>query len=167
VGFFEALAVEGGVHPGGELLLAPSAHEAGHEPTARDHVDHGQLLGQPHRVVGERQRVAEQHDLHALGHRGQDRGEDIALGLHAERRVVMLVQHDAVEAHFLREPVVLEVLVVEAAARHRIEVAVGEHQRGGATLAPFVRGVRRHWLFREVHEVHGGPPIRPGRRTAR
>ena len=31
------------------------AHEAGDEPAARDHVDHGQLLGQPHRVVGERQ----------------------------------------------------------------------------------------------------------------
>ena len=32
------------------------------------------------------------------------------------------------------QPVVLEVLVVEPAARDRIEVLVGEHQRGGAEL---------------------------------
>ena len=65
------------------------------------------------------QRVAEQHDLHALGRGGQDRREDVALGLHAERRVVVLVQHDAVEADLLGEPVVLEVLVVEPAAGDR------------------------------------------------
>ena len=28
-------------------ILAAAAHEAGHQPAARDHVDHGQLLGQP------------------------------------------------------------------------------------------------------------------------
>src|SRR5262249_37747465 len=37
----EALAVVCGVHAGRELLLAAAAHEPGHEPTLRDHVDHG------------------------------------------------------------------------------------------------------------------------------
>ena len=135
VGLLEALAVVGRVHAGGQLLLPAAAHEARDQPAARDHVDHRQLFGQPHRVVGQRQRVAEQDDLHPLGGGGQDRGEHVALGLHAERRVVVLVQHDAVEADLFGQPVVLEVLVVEPAAGHRIEVLVGEHQRGGAEVA--------------------------------
>ena len=135
VRLLEALAVVGRVDAGRQLLLPAAAHEAGDQAAARDHVDHRQLFGQPDRVVGQRQRVAEQHDLHALGDGGEDRGEDVALGLHAERRVVVLVQHDAVEADLFGEPVVLEVLVVEAAARDRIEVLVGEHQRGGAEIA--------------------------------
>ena len=155
VRLLEALAVVGRVHAGGQLLLAAAAHEAGHEAAARDHVDHRQLLGQPHRVVGERERIAEQHQLHALGHRRQDRREDVALGLHAERRVVVLVQHDAVEADLFRELVVLEVLVVEAAARDGIEVLVGEHQRGGAEVPSGLFVVRRHRLLGEVHQMHG------------
>jgi hypothetical protein len=59
VRLLEALPVVGGIDAGGELFLPAAAHEAGDQPAARDHVDHRQLLGQPHRVVGERERVAE------------------------------------------------------------------------------------------------------------
>ena len=158
VRFLEALAVEGRVDAGGELLLTAAADEPGHEAPARDHVDHRELFGEPHGIVGERKRVAEQDDLHAPGRRRQDRREDVALGLHAERRVVVLVEHDAVEADRLGEPIVLEVLVVEAAAGGGIEVAVGEHEGGGPELAPFGLGVRRHRLLGEVHEVHQASP---------
>src|SRR6516225_7787003 len=54
VSLLEPLAVVCGVHAGRELLLAAATHEPGHEPTARDHVDHGQLFGEPDRVLGER-----------------------------------------------------------------------------------------------------------------
>jgi hypothetical protein len=50
---------------------------------------------------------------------------------------VVLVEHDAVEAHVLGETIVIEVFVVEPAAGGRIEVAVGEHERGSAELAAF------------------------------
>src|SRR5215470_15145393 len=156
VRFLETLAVEGGVDAGGELLLAAPAHEARDEAPAGDHVDHGQLLGEPYGVLGEGQRVAEENQLHLLGHRGEDRGEHVALGLHAERRVVVLVQHDAVEAHLLGELVVLDVLVVEAAPRHRIEVLVGEHEGGRPEVLARLRGIRRHRLLGEVHEMHAG-----------
>ena len=156
--FLEALAVVGGVDAGGELLLTAAAHEPGDEAPARDHVDHRELFGEPHGIVGERERVAEQHDLHATGRGRQDRREHIALGLHAERRVVVLVEHDAVEADRLGEPVVLEVLVVEPAAGGGVEVAVGEHERGGPELAALGLGVRGHRLLGEVHEVHQASP---------
>ena len=120
----EALAVVGGVDAGGELLLAAAAHEAGDEAALRDHVDHRQLFRQPDRVLRQRKRVAEHDDLHLLGHARQDRREDIGLGLHAERRIVVLVQHDAVHADFLGVEILLQELVVEPAAVHRVEIAV-------------------------------------------
>ena len=64
--FFEALAVVGRVDVVGQLLDAAAAHEAGDQPAARDAVDHGQLFGQPQRVVDDRQRVAEHQILARL-----------------------------------------------------------------------------------------------------
>src|SRR5262249_34507397 len=143
---------------GGELLLTAAADEPGNEASARDHVDHRELLGEPYRIVGERQRIAQQDDLHTPGGGGEDGREDVALGLHAEGCVVVLVQHDAVEADALGQPVVLEVLVVETAPGGRIEVAVGEHERGGPELPTLRLGVCRHGLLGEVHEMHQASP---------
>ena len=107
VRLLEALAVVGRVDAGGELLLAAAAHEAGDQAALGNHVDHGQLFGEPDRVLRQRQRVAEHDDLHLLGHARQDRREDVGLGLHAERRIVVLVQHDAVYADFLGVEILL------------------------------------------------------------
>ena len=78
VRLLEALAVERRVDAGRELLLPAAADKAGDQPPLRDHVDHRQLFGQPHRVLGQRERVAEQNDLHAFGRGGEHRGEHIA-----------------------------------------------------------------------------------------
>ena len=154
VRLLEALAVVGGVHARRQLLLSAAAHEPGHEPALRDHVDHGQLLGEPDRVLGERQRIAEHHDLDALGGAGQHGCEYVGLGLHAERRVVVLVQHDAVDADLLGVDVLLEIFAIEAAARDRIEMLVGEGERGGAVFQALFRVVGRHRLLGEIHQVH-------------
>ena len=154
VRFFETLAIVGGVHASRELLLSAPAYEPRYEPSLGDHVDHGQFLGEADRVLGERQRVAEHHDLDALGGAGQHGGKDIGFGLHAKRRVVVLVQHDAVDADFLGVHVLLQVFVVEAAARDRIEMLVGKSERGGAVLEALACVVGRHRLLGEIHQVH-------------
>ncbi len=154
VRLLKSLAVEGRVDAGGQLLLPAAADKARNQPALRDHVDHRQFLGEPHRVVGQRQRVAEQDDLRLLGHRGEDRGKDVALGLHAERRIVVLVQHDTFDAHLLGIDVLVEIFVIEPAAGHRVEVLVGEHQRGGAEFQTLVGRIGRHRLLGEVHQLH-------------
>jgi hypothetical protein len=58
----------------------------------------------------------QEDDLRLLGHRGEDRGKDVALCLHAERRVVVLVQHEAFDALLLGVDVIARVLVIEPAA---------------------------------------------------
>ncbi len=161
VRLLEAFAVVGGVDAVRELLLTAAADKAGDEPALRDHVDHRQLFGEPHRVFGERQRVAEEDDLCLLCHRGEDRGEDVAFRLHAERRVVMLVEHEAFDALLFGVDVMLEILVIEPAAGHRVEVLVREHQRGMAGLQPDIGRIGRHRLLGEIHHMHGVlPPIR-------
>jgi hypothetical protein len=94
---------------------------------------------------------SEQHDLHALGHRGEDRGHDVALGLHAERRVMVLVEHNPVVARLLGELIFDNAVLVELAARDRIEILVWENQRGVPELLTFLCGIGRHRLFGEVH----------------
>jgi hypothetical protein len=49
---------------------------------------------------------------------------------------VVLVQHDAVDADLLGVDLLLEVLAIEAAARDRIEMLVGEGERGGTVFRP-------------------------------
>src|ERR1019366_2332419 len=99
-------------------------------------------------------------DLAVLGGGGQGRGKYVGSGLHAERGVVMLVQHDPVDAQFVGQDVVLEIFVIQAAAGDRIEVLVREHQRGGTEIQAGLGVVGRHRLFREVHQVHGELPSR-------
>ena len=153
--FLEALPVERGIDAGGELLLAAAAHEARHQPALGDHVDHRQFFGETNRVLRQRQRIAQHDDLHLLGHAGQEGGEDVGLGLHAERRVVVLIQHDAVDADLLGQHVLLDVVVVEPGALDRIEMLVGEHQRRGAEIAASLLRIGRHRLLGEIHQVHG------------
>ena len=74
-GLFEPLSVVGGVGVGRELLDAGAAHEARDDATARNQVEHRNLLGDPHRIVVNRQRIADQRDraLDALAdHRRRD-----------------------------------------------------------------------------------------------
>ena len=110
----------------GDALASGAAHPAGDQPAARDHVDHGKLLDQPQRVVPDRQNVAEQDDLGAIGGLGEDGRLDVHRAAHAEGRAVVLVEHDAVEAHLLGIDALVEVAVVEIGAYLRVIDLVAE-----------------------------------------
>jgi hypothetical protein len=86
--------------------------------------------------------------------RGENRGEDVAFCLHAERRIVVLVQHEAFDAHLLGIDVMLEIFVIEPAPGHRVEVFVGKHQRRGAEFQTLIGRIGRHRLLGEVHKLH-------------
>jgi len=92
VGFFEALAIEGGVDAGGELLLAAPPDEARHEAAAGDHVDHGQLFGETHRIVGEGQRIAEEHHFTRLVMAARIEAKTLHLACMQNGALLMLVQ---------------------------------------------------------------------------
>src|SRR6516165_5972615 len=53
VRLLEALTVVGRADPGGQLLLPAAADKARDQAPFRDHVDHRQLFGEPHRVLGQ------------------------------------------------------------------------------------------------------------------
>ena len=159
VRFLETLAVEGRVDAASQLLLPAAADEAGHQPALGQHVDHRQFFRELHRIVPGRQRIAEHDDLAVFGGGGEGRGEDVGAGLHAEWRVVVLIQHDSVDAKLVRQDVVFQVFVIQPAAGDGVEVLVGEHQRGGAEIQAGLCVVGRHRLFGEIHQVHGAVPF--------
>ena len=150
VRLLEALPVEGGLGVVRDALAAAAADPAGDQPTLGDHVDLGQRLGQPEGVLPDRQDVAEQDDLGLRGDAGEDRRLDVHHAAHAERRRVMLVEHQRVEAHLLGVDFLVEVAVVEPRADVRVvggvaRIEVGEVDAGGseeAGLCVLIGGAR-------------------------
>ena len=113
VRLLEPLPVVGRRGVVGHALAARAAHPARHQAALRNHVDYRKLLHQPQGVVPDGQNVAEQHYLGALGHAGENARLDVHGAAHAERRAVMLVEHQAVEAHLLGVQPLVDVAVVE------------------------------------------------------
>ena len=139
-----------------DALAAGSPHPARHQAAAGDHVDGREIFRQPQRVVPDRQDVAEQHDLRALGDAREDGGFEVHHLPHAERRRVVFVQHQAVEPHFLRVQLLVEVAVVEVGAEPGVVGAVGHaevHDRPAGVAE--VAGVRiLVGTLREVADEH-------------
>ena len=148
-------------------LDAAAAHEAGDQTPARDHVDHRELFGQAQRVIDHRQRVAEHQDLGALGDLGQDRAGDVDRRLHAKRRRVVLVDHDAVEAGLVRDLVLLVVALVELAGEHGVEVGVGQGEAQGGVLLLQAGVVAGIGLLGEVVVLGDHCPTNPPMVSAR
>ena len=132
-GFLESLAVIGGIGVGRELLDAGAAHEARDDATARDEIEHRDLLGHAHRIVVDRQRIADEGDL-ALDALADHRRRDIDALLHRENVVVVLVADRAVEAHLGGVLVLAQEHLPEVARRLPVEDAVREHERGEAVF---------------------------------
>ena len=159
-GFVEALAVVERVGVGGHALLADAAHKTADHAPARQDVYHGDFLGDAQGVVVDGQHVAQEHYLALLGARRQHRAYDVNRGHHAQRVVVMLVNHHAVEARLGAVLQLVEVHPVEFLGLLRAEVLVGEHQVVVAHLLGFVLRVGgvAHFGEEEKFALHHAPP---------
>ena len=157
VRLLEALAVEHRRRVMRHALASAAAHEAGDQPAAAYHVYHGKLFSQPKRVVPYRQDVA-QYDYLRLGRLPrQDGRPDVRHPLHTERRAVMLIQHQPVEAHLLGVQLLIQVAVVQSRADLGIIHLVADAQisRLGAHQPRLVILPR---LLGEMAYKHNAPP---------
>src|SRR5262245_11940682 len=163
VGLVEPLPVVDRVRVSRDALLAEAANEAADHPPAGEDVDHRDLLGYPERVVVDREHVAEKDDPPLSRRPRQDRADDVDRGHHAERVVVVLVDHDAVESGLGRVQELVEVHRVELARALGAEMLVGKHQVVVTAPACFVLRIRREsHLGEEVDFLdHNEPPLRP------
>ena len=155
VAFLEPLAIVDRVGVVGPGLDADSPHEAGDDAPAGNDVQHGDFLGQPHRVVGSGQHIAQHQYLGAVGDAGQDAAGDVDLDVHARRRVVMLVNHQAVEAHFLGVLVLVEVALEQVVGRAGVEIGVGEGEAHGGILVGLRLGEGGVGELGEVEDFKG------------
>ena len=128
VRLLEALAIEHGRRVVRDALASAAAHEARHQPASADHVYHRKLLRQPERIVPDWQDVAQYDDLRLRRLAGEDGRADVGNALHTERGAVMLIEHQAVEAHLLRVQLLVQIPVVERRADLRVVHLVADAQ---------------------------------------
>ncbi len=129
--FVEPGAGLGHGHAVGAVLALGAAGDAGDQPPIRQAVQHGQLFGQPQRVV-QREQVAVDQDLHAPGALGGGGGHQVRRVHQAEGRGVVLVDPDPVEAEVVHLGPAVQVLGVGLHGRAGIEGAAAELARQGA-----------------------------------
>ena len=149
-----------GVHRGAD-------RKARHQTAARQHVEHGHLLGNPQRRIVERDRIT-QHDQRGLRRAArQGRGHDVGRRHQTVGVGVMLVHADAVEADALGEFELVEILVIDAVAELGLVHAARQIDPHRTVLLPeIVRHVRpRHQV--EPGEFHGHCPLKTGSRFSR
>src|SRR3989441_2137333 len=136
------------------LPICP-AHEAGEYAAARDQVRHGELLGHPHRVVLDRQDVAEDQQLGPRRGAGKDPGRHVDADVDARRCGVVLVDHQPVEAGPVGEFVLVEIALVVRPGFLRAEEPVRKVETERRILGALLVGELVVWHLAEVVELHG------------
>ena len=106
-----------GVHRGAD-------GKARHQPAAADAVQHGELLGDPHRRIIEGDGVAQDDDGRVRGAPRQARGDDVGRRHDAVAVLVVLINADAVEADGPGIFAQVRIGVVDLVAPGRIEQAL-------------------------------------------
>ena len=149
----EHLAVVGGIRVVEELLAARAAHPSGHQPAARNQIDLGQLFGHPQRMFDHRQRIADQHEPHALGAIGEHGGLDVHHRPHANRVAVMFVQRDDVEAEILGIAVFVEIVMIIVGGSFAIVEPIGDGEKR-AVLENLFLGQPSIRPLREITYLH-------------
>src|SRR5712691_1694292 len=162
-----ALAGMSGINAHRVVLGANAAHEAADDAPAADHVQHGHLFGHADGMVPQRQSIAQDGDLHALGALHQHGGDDVGRGHVAVGVLVMLVDADAVKPAFLSQHQLVNVAAVQLVALLRVIEAVRQGYPGGWVVISKIRLQVRPGHQMEGVELHArysarnSPTMRP------
>ena len=79
-------------------------------------------------MVPDGEDIAEQQNFGVPGVARQNRPDEIHGGIHTGRRVVVLVEHQTIEAHLLAVLVLIEVAMEQVMGLARIIIGVGKGQ---------------------------------------
>src|SRR5262245_55158930 len=125
IGFFETAAGFLRIDSVPYVLWWNATYEAGDEPSVRKAVDHGVFFGDAHRMIAQRQDVAEDADLNLFCLLAQRRGDQVGRRHGPVGAIVVLVKNHAVEAKLFAVGHFLQVLLVVRGAFSRIEIVAG------------------------------------------
>ena len=147
-GLPELVARGGRGHVVVERLRPRARREARDQPAVRHVVEHRVFFGDAQRVQVQRQEIAEDDDLAALGPLRQRRGDQVGRWHQPVDVLMVLVEHHAVEAELVGIGELVDILLIEAAALLRVPQAVRHRHPAGVV---FLVEVRRQ--VRIGHEV--------------
>src|SRR4029450_12899510 len=128
VRLFKALPVEVGWSIMGDALSATATHETRDQATVGNHVNHRQLLGQPERIIPDRQDIAQDDDFGLLRFARQDGRTHVRHTLHAEGRAMVLVKHEGVEADLVGVDFFVQVAIIKLRAYFGIVYPITDTQ---------------------------------------
>ena len=156
VGLVEPFAGVGRVDREAVVLRPATDDEPGDEPATGDVVDHGELLRHPRRRVVQRERVADDADLHPRRLAGEDGAHQVGRGHEPVGVLMVLVDADTVEAELVGVDELVEVPVVDLVTDLRVVQGVGDRDPGGTVVV-----VRKSRVGHEVERehTHRGPPV--------
>ena len=140
-----------------ERLRSRPRRKAGDQAAVRHVVEHGVFLRHAQRVEMQRQQVAENDDLAALGLLRQRGGDQIGRRHQAIDVLVMLVEHHAVEADLVGIGELVDIFLIEAAASLCVPQAVRHGDPAGLVSLVEIGG-----QIRIGHEVPAIELDRPG-----
>ena len=106
-------------------LIRYAAHEAGLQPAARQHVDHGHFLGHADWLSAVRDRIAKDQQAGLPAQTRQCRQHQWSGGIDTGRGLVMLVEHDLHALVFGDQPF-LDKAIIERGAFFRVVNAIGQ-----------------------------------------
>ena len=121
--------------------MTAARREARDDAAAGHAIEHGVLFGHPQRPEMQRRQVAENDDLAVLGPLAERAGQQVRRRHQAIDILVMLVEHDAVEAKLVGVGELVEIFLIEADRLLAIEQAVGNGDP--AALVFLVETLRR------------------------
>src|SRR5262249_59150584 len=97
--------------------------------------------------------VPQDGDFGALGELGDDRSIQVHTGFHTPVGRVMLVGHDAIEAHLIGESILLMVLIVQYVRLLGIEMGVGKAETSRIVLVEVLIGNITVGLLRKPKDL--------------
>ena len=106
-------------------LMPAARREARHQPPVRHAIEHGVFLRHAQRTEGQRQQIAQHHQLAFLGGLRERGGQQIGRGHDAVDVLVMLVEHHAIEAQSVGGGHFVQIFLIEAHGLLAVEEGVG------------------------------------------
>ena len=135
------------------------------EPSARNHVGGGVLLGDADGVGARGHQGAEAEDADVLGLARQDAEDQGAGAIEAVDPGMMLVRDD-VEPHLVAQPILVEAFLEQLRRGRRVAIAVGQAAAHRVDAVQHLLRDERIRVFAEIPGLHTYLGVIPGRGAA-
>src|SRR5262249_48441020 len=134
VRFFKSFTVQDGIEIHRELFNANAAHESRDEPSLRHEIEHCNFFSKTHWIFPQSDDISQQQNLARFGSLDKRRSADVRSKVQAGRRIMVLIDHQAIKSDRLSIGILIKVSFIQLRAFLRIKVFVWVSQTNRRVL---------------------------------